>query len=79
MNPAGIRRLHELAVAACEQAPMTRAEVLALLAHLRSLPRQSRTVSVGDLFRDAPHAGVATGGQAAPGGLGPRSEPGDRD
>lgn len=79
MNPAGIRRLHELAVAACEQQPMTRAEVLALFDHLRNLPRQNRMVRVGDLFRDAPNAGVATGGQAAPGGLGPRSEPGDRD
>ncbi len=75
MNLSGIRRLHELAVAACEQQPMSRAEVLALLDHLRSLPRQNRMVRVGDLFRDAPNGGVATTGQAEPPGLGLPANP----
>jgi hypothetical protein len=70
VSATGIRRLHEIACAAYAQQPLSRAEIDALFAHLRNLPRQNRMTRIGDLFSSAPHSGVATRGQAEPPGLG---------
>jgi len=68
----GVQRLADIAATAADQPPLTHAQRMHLLAQLYAPHRQ-------DLFSSAPHAGVATGGQAAPGGLGLSAKPGVRE